>query len=188
MGLRSGREDFDRLLEQSFKGVGIQLNQLPNGNVEVVTPIDGSPAFKAGVEAGDVIEKVNGESVDGIRLPEVVKRIGGPLGTEVRLTVKHTTGEETELKMTREEIVVPVIKGYERRQDNTWNYYVCDDPKVAYVRITQFTSDTADNLRDAITPLLSSGMRGLILDLRFNPGVAAGRGRSRLLTCSSAKA
>jgi carboxyl-terminal processing protease len=164
------QEDFEHMLEGSFKGVGIQLNQLPNGLVEVVTPIDGSPAFKAGVMAGDIITKVNGEGIDGLRLPEIVKKIGGPLGTEVKLTVKHVTGKEEELKMTREEIVVPVIKGWERKADNSWDYFVDKDPKIAYIRITQFTSDTADNLRDAITPLLQQGLQGLVLDLRFNPG------------------
>jgi carboxyl-terminal processing protease len=164
------QEDFDAMLENSFKGVGIQLNQLPSGEIEVVTPIEGSPAFKAGVLAGDLIEKVNGDTLDGIRLQDVVKKIGGPLGSEVRLTVKHTTGEEVELTMTREEIVVPVIKGFGRKSDNSWDYFVCNDPKIAYVRITQFTAETADKLREAVTPLLDQGMQGLILDLRFNPG------------------
>src|SRR5438128_513807 len=99
----SKQEDFDRLLEGSFKGVGIQLNQLENGQVEVVTPIDGSPAFKAGVMAGDIIIKVNGESVEGLRRPEVIKKVQGPLGSDVKLTVRHVTGEEVELSMTREE-------------------------------------------------------------------------------------
>jgi carboxyl-terminal processing protease len=65
---------------------------------------------------------------------------------------------------------MPVIKGYDRKQDGTWDYYCCNDPKVAYIRITQFTSDTAENLRAALEPLLADGMKGLILDLRFNPG------------------
>jgi carboxyl-terminal processing protease len=164
------QEEFDRLLEGSFKGVGIQLNQLDNGAIEVVTPIEGSPAHKAGVMAGDIILKVNGESIEGLRLPEIIQKIGGPLGTEVRMTVRHATGDEADLKMTREEIMVPQIKGYERKQDGSWDYYVCEDPKVAYVRMTQFTSDIADKLRDTVTPLLNDGMKGLILDLRFNPG------------------
>src|SRR5213076_2843162 len=101
------QEDFDRMLENSFRGVGIQLDQRPEGGpIEVVTPIDGSPAFKAGVQAGDVILKVNGDSIEGLRLPEVVKKIQGKLGSEVRLTVRHATGEEVELKMAREDIVI----------------------------------------------------------------------------------
>lgn len=163
-------EEFERLLEGSFKGVGIQLNQLDNGDIEVVTPIDGSPAFRAGVMAGDIILKVNGESIQGLRLPDVIKKVGGPLGTEVRMTVRHATGEDAELTMTREEIVLPTIKGFERKTDNTWDYFICDDPKIAYVRVTQFTSETYDKLREALLPLMSGGMQGLILDLRFNPG------------------
>ncbi|WP_428937351.1 S41 family peptidase [Fontivita pretiosa] len=164
------QEEFERLLEGTFKGVGIQLNQLENGTIEVVTPIEGSPAFKAGVMAGDHILKVNGEGIEGLRLPEVIKKIGGPVGTEVTLTVRHVTGQIEDLTMTREEIVVPSVKGYQRQPDNSWDYYICDDPKIAYLRIAQFTPDTFDRVKEAITSLLSQGMQGLILDLRFNPG------------------
>src|SRR3954468_5855759 len=109
----SKQEDFDRMLENSFRGVGIQLDQRPEGGpIEVVTPIDGSPAFKAGVQAGDIIIKVNGENIEGQRLPDVVKKIAGKVGSDVRLTVRHATGEEVELTMTREEIIVPTIKGF----------------------------------------------------------------------------
>ena len=166
----SRQEDFDRMLEGSFKGVGIQLNQLDNGQVEVVTPIDGSPAFKAGVMAGDIILKVNGDTLEGLKLKDVVKKIAGPLGTPVSLTVRHVTGEEQALTMTRQDIVIPTVKGYARKEDQTWDWYVSDDPKIAYLRITQFTPDTAEKVKAALTPLLSQGMKGLILDLRFNPG------------------
>jgi len=165
------QEDFDRMLENSFRGVGIQLDQPPQGGpIEVVTPIDGSPAFKAGVQAGDIIIKVNGENIEGQRLPDVVKKIAGKVGSDVRLTVRHATGEEVELTMTREEIVVPTIKGFQRKKDNEWDYWAADDPKIAYLRITQFTSETFDNLKGTIEKLLPQGMQGLILDLRFNPG------------------
>src|SRR5207244_444015 len=75
-----------------------------------------------------------------------------------------------ELKMQREETVVPTVKGYQRKPDNTWDYYCCDDPKIAYVRVTQFTSETFDSLKPTLEKLLADGMRGLIMDLRFNPG------------------
>jgi carboxyl-terminal processing protease len=164
------QEEFDRMLEGSFKGVGIQLNETAQGEVEVVTPIDGSPAFKAGVLAGDVIIKVNGESVLGQRMVDVIKKVAGPLGSEVKLTVRHVTGDEVELSMTREEIVIPTIKGYQRKADNTWDYYVCENPKVAYLRVTQFTPDTYESIKAALEQLLKDGMQGLIVDLRFNPG------------------
>nr|MBA2708559.1 S41 family peptidase [Gemmatimonadaceae bacterium] len=165
------QEMFDQMLEGSFKGVGIQLDQRPDGGpIEVITPIDGSPAFRSGVLPGDVILKVNGDSIEGLRLPEVVKRIAGKLGSEVTLTVRHATGEEADLKMERAEIVVPTIKGYQRNSDHTWDYYLSDDPKVAYIRVTQFTGETYEAMRTAIEKQLSDGMKGLILDLRYNPG------------------
>ncbi len=165
------QEEFDRLLEGTFKGVGIQLDQdEKTGDVQVVSPLEGSPAFRAGVLAGDVIFKVNGEDIKGLRLPEVVKKIAGPLGTEVALTVRHASGEEVQLKMVREEIVVPTVKGYQRKPDNSWDYYVCNDPRIAYLRITQFTGETFDKLKPIMQGLLNDGMKGFILDLRFNPG------------------
>ena len=166
----SKQEDFDRMLEGSFKGVGIQLDQKEDGSIEVVTPVDGSPAFKAGIEAGDIITKVNGTSIENQRLPDVIKRIAGPLGSTVTLDVRHVTGDTATISMKREEIVVPTCKGYSRNPDNSWDYYVCDNPKVAYVRITQFTPDTYTDLRGVLEKTLATGMKGLILDLRFNPG------------------
>jgi len=166
------RQDaFDQMLEGSFKGVGIQLDQRPEGGpIEVITPIDGSPAYRAGVLPGDIILKVNGESVEGLKLQEVVKKIAGKLGSEVTLSVRHATNDEADLKMERAEIVVPTVKGYQRNPDNSWDYYISDDPKVGYIRITQFTGETYEAMRSVIEKLLSDGMKGLVLDLRYNPG------------------
>lgn len=166
----SQQEQFDRMLEGSFKGVGIQLNMNDRGQVEVISPIEGSPAFKAGVMAGDIITKVNGEPIEGLRLPDVIKKIGGELGSEVTLTVRRITGEEHDLTMQRQEIVVPTTKGYRRKPDDSWEYFVSDRPKVAYLRLTQFTPDTYESVRTILEQLLAEGMQGLIFDLRFNPG------------------
>jgi carboxyl-terminal processing protease len=167
----SRQEDFDRMLEGSFKGVGIELDQKGElGPIEVVSPIEGSPAFRAGIMAGDTILAVDGKPIEGERLPDVVKRIGGPLGSKVTLKVRHATGEEQEITMTREEIVVPAITGYQRTQAGDWDYYTCDDPKIGYLRIGQFTPDLAEKLKAVCDKLLAEGMKGLILDLRFNPG------------------
>lgn len=163
-------QEFNRSLEGTFLGVGIQVNQLESGAVEVVTPVDGSPAFEAGVQAGDRILKVNGEDITGLRLPEVVSKIRGPAGTKVTLLLRRVTGEEVELTMPRAEFVVPTIKGYSRTEDNAWNYWVREQPKIAYVRITQFTPDTTASLEPLLRRLLGEGMQGLVLDLRFNPG------------------
>jgi carboxyl-terminal processing protease len=164
------QEAFDSQLEGSFKGVGIMLNQLEDGRIEVVTPIDGSPAFRAGVMSGDIILKVNGEAIKEMKLKDVVAKVAGPVGTPVTLTVQHLDGQVVDLTMNREEIIVPTVKGYTRTADNGWDYYVSHNPKIAYIRVTQFTPDTTDKLKTAVTGLLADGMQGLILDLRFNPG------------------
>jgi carboxyl-terminal processing protease len=171
------QQEFDRMLDGSFEGVGIQLNQdEKTKEVEIITPIEGSPAFKAGVCAGDIILKVNGESVAGLSILDVTKKIKGKVNTPVTLTVRHTTGETADLTMKREEIVMGTVKGFKRMQNNGWDWFVSHDPKIGYVRITQFTPDTADRVREALAGkdgergMIADGMRGLILDLRFNPG------------------
>ncbi len=166
------QEEFDQLLEGNFKGVGIQLNQRDDGKVEVITPIDGSPAFKAGVQAGDIVLKVNGESLEGLKLtPDILKKIKGAIGTSVTLTLQHEGAKDpVDLTMTREEVIVPTIKGYSRKPNNTWDYYVSDEPKIAYVRLTQFTPDSFEKLKAVVTDLLKDGMKGLVFDLRWNPG------------------
>ena len=165
------QEEFDRLLEGSFKGVGIQLDQKKDGgDIIVVSPIEGSPAFKAGVLAGDVIIRVNGQDVRGQKLKDVIGKIAGPVGSDVTLGVRHTTGEELDLTMKRQEIVLSTIKGYKRKADNTWDYFVHDDPKIGYIRVTQFTPETAGKLEQTVKGLLDRGMKSLVLDLRFNPG------------------
>jgi carboxyl-terminal processing protease len=175
------QEDFDRMLDDSFRGVGIQLDW-QDDKATVVTPIDGSPAFNAGVMAGDVILKVNGESVDGVQLNDLVKKISGPVGSKVTLTVEHSDGDTEDLTMTRQEIVLTTVKGFQRNPDASWNFYVTDHPRIAYLRITQFTENTFDELHDmlvgtpaepgkkAVPGIMDTGMKGLILDLRFNPG------------------
>jgi carboxyl-terminal processing protease len=160
---------FDQMLEGQFEGVGIQLSQKENGDIEVVTPIDDSPAFKAGVMAGDIVVKVNGQSVTDKRLPDVTKMIQGKIGSEVKMTVRRGS-KELELTMSRQQIIMPTVKGFNRNRDNGWNYWVDDQEKIAYLRITQFTGDTYDKLRPVVESLLSQGMRGLIMDLRDNPG------------------
>ena len=166
------------MLDGSFEGVGIQLNQdEKTKEIEVITPIEGSPAFKAGVFAGDVILKVNGENIAGMLIPEVTKKIKGKVGTSVTLRVRHTTGEEVDLTMKREEITMSTVKGFKRLKNNEWDWYVAQDPKIGYLRITQFTPDTVERVKEALSGgkgawkgMLADGMKGLIIDLRFNPG------------------
>ncbi|MBC7784545.1 MAG: S41 family peptidase [Burkholderiales bacterium] len=163
-------EAFNDALDGSFRGVGIRLNQTPEGDIEVITPIDDSPAWKAGVRPGDVIIKVNGETIGGMRLEDVIPKIQGSPGTKVTLTMRRGKSEPLDLTMTRQEFVVPMIKGFSRNEDNTWNFWVDDETKIAYLRLTQFTPDTGDKISEIVGGLLKDGLKGLVFDLRFNPG------------------
>ena len=166
------QEDFNRLMTGNFKGVGIRLEQRASDKAFViVTPVDGSPAASSGIQPGDVLLAVNGQELDDeLRMIDLIGKIGGPLGSTVKLTVRHPDGPIETVTLTRAEVHQPTVKGYARRPDNTWDYAVCDDPRIGYVRLTQFTGASHDELRAAIDQLLKDGMKGLVLDLRFNPG------------------
>ena len=164
------QDDFDRMLTGNFKGVGIRFDQRPDGAFEIITPLDGSPAARAGIQPGDLLLAVDGKSLENVRLIELPRLVGGALNTRVTLTVRHPDGTQASYTLTRAEVHTPTVKGYRRNPDNTWDFAVCDNPKIGYVRLTQFTGDSYKELRAAIEPLLAGGMRGLILDLRFNPG------------------
>lgn len=165
---------FDESMDGSFEGVGIQLNQLDNGEIEVATPVDGSPAHKAGVQAGDVLLKVNGQVIGKTKIEDLTPKVRGPAGSTVTLTLRHLTGEVVDLSMQRMQYILPTIKGFDRNADNTWNYWTnhgdAKAPKIAYVRITQFTGDTFPTLDPVLHQLARDGMQGLIIDLRNNPG------------------
>lgn len=164
------QKSFDQMLEGAFEGVGIMLNQKENGEIEVVTPVDESPALKAGVMPGDVLLAVDGTAVKDQRLEQVTKQIQGKGGSEVKLKFGRDKDEQYEVTLTRQQIIMPTVKGFTRNAGNGWMYYIDPREKVAYVRITQFTGDTFEKLKGALEPLVADGMKGLILDLRFNPG------------------
>jgi len=164
------QEAFNDALDGNFKGVGIRLSQDPDGQIEVVTPIDDSPAWKAGVLPGDVIVKVNGESIVGMRLEDIIPKIQGPSGSKVTLTIRRNKAQVVDISMTREEFVVPQVKGFERNPDNSWSYWADREKKIAYIRLTQFTPDIGQQITGICQNLLKEGMKGLVFDLRFNPG------------------
>ncbi len=164
------QEAFNDALDGSFKGVGIKLNVNEEGQIEVITPIDDSPAWKAGVRPGDVITKVNGESITGMRLEDVIPKIQGPSGSKVTLTMRRTTGDTEDLSMERQEFFVPMVKGFDRNPDNSWDFWASKSEKIAYVRLTQFTPDCGEKMASILRELLAEGMKGFVFDLRFNPG------------------
>jgi carboxyl-terminal processing protease len=162
--------DFDKHTTGRFSGVGIQIS-MENNKLKVVTPIPSSPAFQAGILPGDLIVSIDGEKTDGISIDQAVRKITGPKGTKVTLGIQHPWNDELRIvPLVRDTIVIETVKGYKLDKDNNWKYMIDPENKIAYIRVTSFTDTTPSELTDALEFLTKNGARGLILDLRFNPG------------------
>ena len=152
----------------SFEGIGATVNQQDN-NIVIVTPFEGSPAELAGLVPGDIILAVNGESIVGWPLDRAVLTVRGPRGSEVTLTILHLDGTEEEFLIVRDEIEVSSVgtspPGGVLR-DEAGN----EVTDVQYMRITQFTERTPGEVEEVVRAAEESGKRGLIIDLRGNPG------------------
>lgn len=161
---------FKSSVEQEFGGIGIQVGPDRNGGIRVTSPLYGTPAYRAGLMAGDRIVEVNGESAEGWSLDEAVRRMKGEAGTKVTLAVIHPNGKRESYTIEREVVHVQSVLGFARKEDDTWNFMLDTDKKIGYLRLTAFSRDTTKELREAVKELQSQGMKGLVLDLRFNPG------------------
>jgi len=167
-------------VDQKFGGIGIQVG-VKNNLITVISPSIGSPAYKAGVQAGDQIVEIEGKSAEGISVPEAVKKLKGEPGTEVTFTIaRPSTGERKVIKVVRKVVILETVLGDLRNADDSWNFLIDDKARIGYIRISAFSGDTAARLRVVLRELHGQGMRGLILDLRFNPG---GLLRSAVETC-----
>lgn len=163
-------KSFNKQTRGTFSGIGAEIDQ-KDDYIVIVSPLEDSPAFKAGLSAGDLILAVNGESLEGATSEEAVEKITGPEGTEVTLTMRFAaTGEEKDVVITRKRIKIQTIKGFSRDDQGHWDYMLDDEHKVGYIRMTQFSQVTYDNLVKALDELDDQNMEGLILDLRYNPG------------------
>ncbi len=160
---------FDKQVRGTFSGIGAEIDIFEN-RLRIVSPLEDSPAWQSGVMAGDVVLEIEGESTQDITIMAAVDRLTGPEGTEVTIKVRHPSGEEREITITRAVINVQTVRGLRRDGDNHWDYMLDPDHAVGYIRITQFTDSTVQNVGHALDLLLEQGMSGLILDVRFNPG------------------
>ncbi len=162
--------DFEKAMTNEFSGIGIEISR-QKGLLTVASLVPDTPAYNSGLDAGDVIEKVDGVPTKDMPLSCAVKSITGPAGTKVTLTIRHEGQLHTrDITITRAKIVVPTVRGWERDDEGKWQYMVDDKEKVGYVRLTAFSEKTASDLEDVLDSLESAGMRGLILDLRYNSG------------------
>jgi len=160
---------FDKQIRGSFSGIGAEID-IHNDRLRIVSPLEDSPAWNAGVMAGDLILEIDGESTEDITIAEAVNRLTGPEGTLVTVIVRHESGDEQEIEIKRARINVQTVRGFRRDADNHWIYMIDSVNGVGYIRITQFTNGTAEGVSQALDQLRDQNFRGLILDLRFNPG------------------
>jgi carboxyl-terminal processing protease len=150
--------------EGAFGGVGIVVGMRDNV-LTVISPMEDSPAFRAGIQAGDKIVKIEGRSTEKTTMQEAVKKLRGEPGTDVSITIKHGDGKSKDYTLTRSTIKVDTVKDINGRRE-----FPIGDNKVGYVRITQFGEQTTAEFRDALEKMKKQGMEGLIMDLRNNPG------------------
>ncbi|MFO0857312.1 MAG: S41 family peptidase [Phycisphaerales bacterium] len=191
---------FKKGTEGRFVGVGVQIEFNDKLEVRVVTPLEGSPAQRSGVHPDDIITKVDGRSVFGLSLDQVVDVITGREGTQVVLTLErpeesfaeHTAEpkadeagneaapaaaepakrKEIEFRFTRASINVPSVKGWKRSgaREDDWDYFLDQANGIGYLRVSQFADETTAEMDRAITAMRRKGLNGLVFDLRYNPG------------------
>jgi len=163
-------------LGSSYQGIGASVSDR-SGAVEIVAPFRDSPAEKAGLKAGDLILEVNGEKTDGWSDQLAVQKIRGPMGTPVILKVQHVDGTIETLSVVRGEIEIesvftePQLAPIPGESENT----IVDRtgkaaPDIAYVNIAKFHENTINELKTKLKDLETKGYKGLIIDLRSNPG------------------
>ena len=140
-----------------YSGVGLIISKVDKG-AEVVSPIEGSPAYKAGINAGDVVTKVDGESMADYDINTIMKKIRGETGSQVTLTVLRGDAVTFDATVKRDLLEVPAVK------------YAMIGADIGYIRIIQFTSLAPERVRDALNALKARGYKSLIVDLRGNPG------------------
>lgn len=169
---------FQQQLAGQFTGIGAELG-LKDNKIIIVAPLDGSPAQKAGIKAGDAIVGVNGKPTDGWPLSQAVDTIRGPKGTPVTLSILHKDAKEpTEITITRDVITVKSVAGWVKKAKdvegvNLQNSPIAND-SVLYLRLSQFGDNTNADWQNLVNSLLpqvkSEQVKGIIVDLRNNPG------------------
>jgi carboxyl-terminal processing protease len=162
-------EEFD----QEFGGVGVRLRMMGDPKMPTVLglPEPGSPAAAADIRLGDQIEAVDGKSTAGLELEEVTGMVRGLVGEPVTLSIRRPGVSEPQV-VTLERAVINVesILGDTRTKDGQWNYLIRDNPRIGYVRIIKFGDKTAAELAKILDDLTHDGLKGLVIDLRDDPG------------------
>jgi carboxyl-terminal processing protease len=161
---------FRTAVDNEFGGIGIHVIT-DDGDLKVLSPIYGTPAYRAGVQAGDRIVEIDGKSTDGIQPDDAIRWMKGADGTKVTIAIVHAGQKNREkLTLVRERVHVETVLGDRRKSDDHWEYMYDEKNRIGYVRIMAFSQETTKELRTALEDLKHRDVRGLVLDLRFNPG------------------
>ena len=148
----------DETVNGAFGGIGAELKS-DQSRVVISTTMEGSPSQQVGLQADDVITKVDGEDMTGKTISEVVKKVRGEVGTDVVLTIERA-GTSLEVKLTRASIAINTVKAELDKEDAS----------IGHVRITSFAKNTADELEKAVKDLTEKGAKSFVFDVRYNPG------------------
>lgn len=159
------KKDFDALMQDtqgSYEGIGVYITASKDNKILIVSPIEDTPAEKAGLKTGDKIIKINGTEFTAEQIDQAINVMKGMPGTNVTLTIERTkedgSNETSDVNINREKIKIKTIKPA-MLKDN-----------IGYIRITTFDMQTADDFKAAYKELKDKGMTGLVIDLRYNPG------------------
>jgi C-terminal peptidase prc len=178
--------EVDKDINGNFRGIGVQIRRdVSHDALLVVTPIVNSPAYKAGILAGDLITEIIRENDDkgaplpkpevtstkGMETQDAVKLIMGLPTTKLKLKIEREGEKEpVTIELARDTVNVESVYGYKRKKDDSWDYYIDPKNKIAYVYLTQFARNSAEDMLKAVKQLSKDGVKGVVLDLRFNPG------------------
>jgi carboxyl-terminal processing protease len=150
-------KDFNDQLSGTITGIGAELGSNDNNDIVIVSPLSGYPADKAGLKPKDIVVGIDGKSTSGLSVDQAVKKIRGQEGTSVTLTIVRGGGQPYEVKITRQKITVPSVK---------WQ----EDGNIGYLKVSQFSDDTYGLTQKAVQEFQSKGVKGVVLDLRGDPG------------------
>ncbi len=163
---------FTQIVEQEFGGIGITVNSTGPGRLIVASPLPGTPAYRAGIRAGDLIVEVEGKSTENLSLADAIKKLQGPVGRPVVIKVVHP-GEDSapkEIRLVRQLIKAPTVLGDRYSDKDEWDFMYDDEKKIGYIRLSHFSRFTAQEVKAALDNVFERDVRGLVIDLRYNPG------------------
>lgn len=159
----------NRQIQGTLTGIGVML-ELKGGRPAVRNVLPNSPAHKAGVKTGDVITEIDGKATEGLEMNEITRRIIGPPGAPVSLTLEADGRVRAKPTITRAAIQIESVEGFSRGEDHRWSFLLDPAHRIGYAHVNQFSPTTAKDLGAALEALDGQGLKGLVLDLRDCPG------------------